>query len=227
VSGEKENFCCECGAFLRDAYIDQKLLFALQQQTEGNDKEARRALERLIEDDPNHVLANHLLGNLYFHQGTLEKAIKCYRAALKQAPEFLQCIYDLGVAWYHHANMKEAIRAFQKCLNIDPHYNAAHYRLGIALFHTGEIDAALEHYEIASSLTPEYRMALYQIGIVHERKSDSASAARAFQQSVDEAVGEASSFYHLAQIRRAEGKEEEARELLERAAGFKALDSVE
>ena len=47
VGGEKDNFCSDCGAFLRDAFIDEKLLFALQQQTEGNDKEARRALERL------------------------------------------------------------------------------------------------------------------------------------------------------------------------------------
>ena len=123
-------------------------------------------LERVLEEEPDNVLANHLLGTLYFHQGTLDLAIERYQKALRGAPEFVLGYYDLGVAWYYRGNMPEAIKAFRRCLEIDPHYNAAHYRLALSLFHAGRLDeAALEHFEKARTLTPEYLMANYHMGV--------------------------------------------------------------
>ena len=31
-AGNTDNFCAECGAFLRDAYVDERLLLALSQE---------------------------------------------------------------------------------------------------------------------------------------------------------------------------------------------------
>lgn len=219
-AAETDKFCAECGMFLRDAYIDHRLLHALWYEREGRCRDARRELERLLESEPGHVQGNHILGTMYFHQGMLDLAIERYKAALESAPDFLLCTYDCGVAYYHRGNMPEAIRYFQRCLEIDPHYNAAHYRLGISYYHAGELDLALEHYEKCTSLTPEYLMARYHIGVIHERMGDTASAAREFVRNQDEGIGEVSSLFHLAGIRRLEGKPEEADELLRRARQF-------
>ena len=78
----EDKFCAECGNFLRDAFVDERLLLAMVHEKEGHSREARRELERLLEVDPDHVLANHLLGTLYFHQGTLELAIERYEMAV-------------------------------------------------------------------------------------------------------------------------------------------------
>ena len=200
-AAETDKFCAECGMFLRDAFIDQRLLHALVPETGGKHREARRELERLVESDPDNSLANHLLGSVYFHQGTLDLAIERYEKALDLAPEFVLCSYDLGVANYHRGNMSAAIAAYRRCLVIDPRYNAAHYRLAIALFHAGELEQALDHFEQCTALTPEYLMARYHIGVIHERLGDLDAAEREFQRSLDEGVGEKSSLYHLEQIR--------------------------
>ena len=112
----EDKFCAECGMFLRDAWLDHRLLLALSYEREGRGKEARRELTRLLEIEPDHVLANHLLGTLYFHQGTLDLAVECYRKAIAGAPEFVLCHYDLGVAWYHRGNMPEAILSFVRAV---------------------------------------------------------------------------------------------------------------
>ncbi len=220
LATENDKFCAECGMFLRDAYVDHRLLHALVSESEGRHRETRRELERLVEAEPNHVMANHLLGTVYFHQGTLDHAIEQYQKALELAPNFVECSYDLGVAFYHRGNMPGAIRAFRRCLQIDPNYNAAHYRLAISLFHAGELDQALEHFEKCTALTPEYLMARYHMGVIYERMENFESAAREFQRSLDEGVEEASSLYHLAHIHKSRGDTATASGLLERARQF-------
>jgi tetratricopeptide (TPR) repeat protein len=223
-AADTDKFCAECGLFLRDAFIDHRLLHAMVQETECNYRESRRELERLVEAEPDNVLANHQLGNVYYHQGTLDRAIEHYQRALKLADCFVECSYDLGVAYYHRGNMPQAIRAYRQCLEIDPNYNAAHYRLAVALSHAGNLDLALEHFQKCVALTPEYLMARFHIGVILERKGQLDKAALEFQRCVDEGVETVNSFYQLAEIHRSRGDEKAANELLERAHQFENKD---
>lgn len=86
---EQDKFCAECGLFLRDAYLDHRLLLALVEEKDGHSREARQQLEHLLQADPNHVLANHMLGTFYFHQGTIDLAIERYQKAVAAAPTFV------------------------------------------------------------------------------------------------------------------------------------------
>ena len=92
----KHLFCAECGMFLRDAWVDQRLLLPLRLEMEGRHREARRELERLVAMEPEDPLTHHLLGTVFFHQGTLDLAIERYERALELAPSFVLCAYDLG-----------------------------------------------------------------------------------------------------------------------------------
>ena len=71
-TADSHKFCPECGNFLREAFSDHRLLHARITETAGRHKDARRELEQLVEAEPDHVLANHLLGTMYYHQGTLD-----------------------------------------------------------------------------------------------------------------------------------------------------------
>ncbi|HET8797612.1 MAG TPA: tetratricopeptide repeat protein [Thermoanaerobaculia bacterium] len=208
-----DKFCAECGSFLRDAFIDHRLLLAMLHESLGQSREAQKELERLVDIEPDHVLANHLLGTYYFHQGMLDRAIDRYEIALRGAPEFVLGFYDLGVALYHRGNMFAAADAFRRCLQINPDYKAAHYRLGLSLFHTGHLDEALEHFQKAMILTPEYLMAHYHMGVIYERRGEIDNAVREFQKSLDEGLGEVSSLYHLTSIRAKNVKVESDRHL--------------
>ena len=87
-------------------------------------------------------------------------------------------------------------------------------------------DEALEHFEEAAALTPEYLMANYHMGVIHERRNDPDAAARSFQRGIDELVGEVSSVYHLAMLRKAQGELEESEELLKRTREFAGAKGV-
>ncbi|MFA6958048.1 MAG: tetratricopeptide repeat protein [Thermoanaerobaculia bacterium] len=217
-----DKFCAECGNFLRDAWLDHRLLLAMAHQQEGRVRESQQELERLIAADPDNVPANHELGTFYFHLGMLERAIECYGKATRLAPRFILAHYDLGVALYHRGNMREAEMSFRRCLDIDPNYNAAHYRLALSLFHQGMLEEALTHFERAMLLTPEYLMAHYHMGVIHERRGELDLAAREFEKSLDDGIDEASSLYHLALIRRQKGDDKGADDLLRRAREFGA-----
>jgi len=222
-AAESDKFCAECGMFLRDAWAEQRLLAPMLLESEGKHQDARRELERLVQTQPS-ALAWHCLGTVHMHQGTLNRAIECYRKALDLAPRFLLCWYDLGVAYYHRGNMPASIAAYRRCLELDPHYNAAHYRLGVALFHAGDLDAAREHFEKCTALTPEYLRARYHVALIHQRKDELDPAEREFRSYLTEAIGGATSLYHLGEIQRARGDAKGAAALFEqsRGAGRKA-----
>ncbi len=69
-------------------------------------------------------------------------------------------------------------------------------------------------------------MARYHIGVIYERLGDLKTAAREFQRSLDDGVGEASSLFHLARIRKSEGDEVGAKVLMERARQFARANAV-
>src|SRR5271157_2557785 len=96
LSSAADKFCAECGRFLRDASIDQRLLLALVHERDGREKEARQELQHLLDAEPDHALGNHQLGNLLFHEGLLDLAIEHYCRAVAASTTFVLAYYDLG-----------------------------------------------------------------------------------------------------------------------------------
>jgi Flp pilus assembly protein TadD len=69
-------------------------------------------------------------------------------------------------------------------------------------------------------------MAHYHLGVIYERQGDMERAALEFERSCEESIGEVSSLYHLAVIRRAQGDEAGANDLLRRAREFGQVQNV-
>ena len=171
LAAEGDKFCAECGMFLRDAFVDQRLLLAMV-----HEKEAAARMHGASSSGfwrSSRIMFSPIIswGSCTSTRGPSSSRSSVTKA-LSAAPEFVLGHYDLGVAWYHRGNMPRAIRAFRRCLEIDEHYNAAHYRLALSLFHAGHLDEALDHFEQAIALTPEYLMANYHMGVIHERRQE-------------------------------------------------------
>ena len=56
---ETDKFCVECGMFLRDSHVDERVMLALAHEREGRHQEARWELRRLLEFEPNNVLVSY------------------------------------------------------------------------------------------------------------------------------------------------------------------------
>ena len=69
-------------------------------------------------------------------------------------------------------------------------------------------------------------MAHYHLGVIYERQGNVEKAALEFERSCEESIGEVSSLYHLALIRRAQNDEAGANELLRRAREFGQAQKV-
>ena len=58
----QDKFCAECGMFLRDAFVDSRLLLALVHEKEGRSRDARRELEMDGASQPEGVHRGRIAG---------------------------------------------------------------------------------------------------------------------------------------------------------------------
>ena len=167
------------------------------------------------------MLANHLLGSMYFHQGTLDLAIERYRRALGDGAAVRPLRLRPGGRLVPPGEHARGDRRLPAVPGDRPPLQRRPLPAGrSALFHAGELDEALEQFERCTTLTPEYVMARYHIGVIHERRGDVAAAAREFEHSMAEGVGEVAASTTWRQIRRGQGRTNEAEALLERRRQF-------
>ncbi len=172
-AAETDKFCAECGMFLRDAWVDQRLLLAAA-RSRARASTRRRAASwsawwRCSRAAPWLALSRHHAlppGHAQPGDRLLPQVTRPGTAA--------SCCAGTTSAWRTTtgATCRRPSTPIRRCLEIDPHYNAAHYRLGVALFHAGDLDQAREHFEQCTALTPEYLLARYHVGVIHERQGD-------------------------------------------------------
>jgi protein O-GlcNAc transferase len=110
-------------------------------------------LQQAIQHDPRNPALHYELGNLYL-PGQPEKALECFRAALKLAPGHPQILLQLGNAYSTMARYEEAAAQFSASLKSDPNQSAAHYNLGNALRELGRPQQAANSYQAALRLDP-------------------------------------------------------------------------
>lgn len=93
---------------------------ALAYQERHNVPEARKALKRAIEVNPNDVLAYCHLGYLSHMSGDLSEAMRQYNLALAIDPASPQAHYNLGLAFAEAKIFDEALREWNLVVKNDP-----------------------------------------------------------------------------------------------------------
>ena len=114
----------------RDAYARKDLATA----------EAHLALATELKRDI--AQAQHLLANVYQDQGKLDRAIGCYRRAIRLAPGFAEAHNDLGTAYFAKGWQREAAECYAEAVRLDPQHDAAHANLGETLMKLGQYKEA-------------------------------------------------------------------------------------
>ncbi|MGH8706329.1 MAG: tetratricopeptide repeat protein [Burkholderiales bacterium] len=77
--------------------------------------------------------ALHRLANTYQDQGKLDRAISCYRRALRARPDFAEAHNDLGTAYFAKGWYQEAVASYRETLRLNPDNHSAHANLGETL----------------------------------------------------------------------------------------------
>jgi predicted Zn-dependent protease len=120
--------------------------------------------------------------------GKTDDAIRDYRRALEQRPEWKEGLWNLGMLQYGSNQFVEAKATFEKVVEFAPGLGIAWSLLGLSEFETGDLGDALAHLEKAQSLGIKdddeiARVSSYHLGILwvqageFERASDLLLAA--------------------------------------------------
>ncbi len=117
--------------------------------------EAESIYQQILNSDPDHPVALHLLGVIALQSGRNDHAVKFITKALAIKSDYAEAHNNLGVALKELGRLDEAVSCYHKALAIELDYPDAHNNLGIALQDLGQLDEAIASYHKALAIKPD------------------------------------------------------------------------
>jgi tetratricopeptide (TPR) repeat protein len=149
----------------------------------GRLSEAERLYQQVLEADPTHAEAWHMLGIAKAQAGDNAGAADCIGRAIQMRP---------GNAGYHtnlgnvlqETRLEDAVTAYRHALALAPNLAEIHNNLGNALQRKGEIDQAIESYRRAISIRPAFPEAHFNLGNALHKKQRWDDAITAYHKAL-------------------------------------------
>lgn len=144
--------------------LNQLLSIALQHHQSGNLLQAEVFYNQILQNDPNHADALHLLGVIASQVGKNDTAVVLISRAINAMPSSPELYSDLGNVFKAKGDLDKAAENYVQALRLKPDYPDAHNNLGIVLRDQGNYDDAVQHYKQALQLNPDYTEAYNNLG---------------------------------------------------------------
>ena len=145
--------------------IQQAIDLAIQHHKAGRLPQAEAIYQRILDSNPNHSTALHLLGMIAHHEGKNNLAVDLITKSLAIEPDYTEAHSNLGRVFQHLGKLDDAISSFQKAIALKPAYANAHNNLGTAFRNLGQLDDAVESYRKALAINPDFVEAHSNLGL--------------------------------------------------------------
>ncbi len=151
----------------------------MQHHQAGRLNEAERLYRQILQSDPRHADALHLLGVLAHQQGHDEAAVRLIEQAIAQNGRTPAFHNNLGAALKALGRMEAAETAYRRALALKPDHVEAHYNLGLVQQALGRPEDAAASYGRAVALRPTHAEAHMNLGVTLQalRRSEAALAS--------------------------------------------------
>ncbi|HIK21103.1 MAG TPA: tetratricopeptide repeat protein [Synechococcus sp. M44_DOE_062] len=153
---------------------------AVRHHQAGQWPQAVSLYQQVLQAQPTHPEALHLLGVCRQQQGSPEEAIALIRQALVQQPWFPDAHFNLGIALKQAGRLAEAKTHLQLALEQGGPDPEVFYQLGLVLRQQGDLEAALVPLGQALELQPDFADAAYTLAIVLRDCGQEEKAAELF-----------------------------------------------
>jgi predicted O-linked N-acetylglucosamine transferase (SPINDLY family) len=163
--------------------LAQTLDHAMRCHQHGNLAQAEQLYLQILQADPQHVDALHLLGVLAQQRGNHDLALDYLGQAVRLNPDFAEAHYHLGRVLAAQGRPAEAVASYQQALRLQPDHAAAHNNLGVAWKAQGRPAEAVASFQQALRLQPDYAWAHYNLGLAWKEQGRLAEAVASFQQA--------------------------------------------
>lgn len=132
--------------------LQQSLDLAIQHHNVGDLPKAEGLYKRILQTEPNHPVALHLLGVIALQVDRIDIAVELITKAINIIPDYADAHSNLGNALQALKRFDEAVVHYHKAINIKPDYAEAHFNLGVSLKALERLDEAVVHFQKAVNI---------------------------------------------------------------------------
>jgi len=116
--------------------------------------EALDAYRRVLRIDPRRAEAFINSGTLYYEQGDLPQAARCFEQAVRLEPGDALAQFNLGSVLDESGRLEEARHHLRQAVRLNPDYSDAHYNLAFVCEKLGAFEEARRHWRRYVELDP-------------------------------------------------------------------------
>ncbi len=157
---------------------------ALQHYHNGELAEAEQIYRQVLQQQPNHADALHVLGVILCQTKRYEDAIAQLRHLTTLQPDFAEGWGNLGGALQEQQQFEEAIACYERSLKLNPANPNVHQNLSVALLDLNRPEAAVHHAEQVVAARPDSPDAFYNLGFALRRSNRVPDAIAAYRQAI-------------------------------------------
>jgi len=145
------------------APLNLNLDLAVQHHAAGRLDEAESACQQVLQAEPNHPVALHLLAMVTHKLGRNDQAIDLISRVLTIKPDYAEAHNSFAIILKNMGRLDEAVASYHRAIAINPNYGEAHYNLGNALLEQGNADLAVASYQTSLAINPGHLNAHYNL----------------------------------------------------------------
>jgi Flp pilus assembly protein TadD len=150
----------------------------------GHFAQAEPLYQRILQVDPDHAEALHLLGLMAYQVGKLDQAGDLISRAIHSDSTKAPYFYNLGIVLQRLGRFHEAVTAYQQAVRLHPGYVEAHCNLGNVLKEQGKLEEAVAAYRKALAISPDYVDAHNNLGVVLEERGRYDEAVASYERAL-------------------------------------------
>ena len=157
--------------------VEQAMQLASQHQSAGRVAEAERILRQILQLQPQHAHALHLLGVVAHQAGRPDMALQLIGQAVVLEPAVALFHSNLAEMNRQQGRLEDAIRHGERAVALDASMASAHSNLGIAFYDARRYDEAQACHQKALALAPHSLQSLNNLGSIARARKDLKAAA--------------------------------------------------
>jgi protein O-GlcNAc transferase len=204
------------------ASIPELLSLAIENHESGRRESARQIYEQILQSEPNHVDAAHLLGVVAHQSGEHSVAVDYIERAIALNDRVAAFHNNLGGAYFALRRIPEAIKSYRRALELAPDYVEALSNLGNVLRDDGKLEEAVAYHRRALELKPDYVEGHNNLGVALAQLGKPEEAVACYRKAIELNPDYAEAHNNYANSQKDQGKLEEAIVGLRRAVELQA-----
>ena len=159
--------------------------FRLAYSIIGNDQQAIKDYDKLIELDPKNAVVYFSRGTAYGRLGNDQQAIKDFDKSIELDPKNAVVYSDRGYTYFRLGNDQQAIKDYDKAIELDPKFSLAYSNRGPAYTRLGNHQYAIKDYDKVVELNPNSTVAYSNRGLAYINLGNHQQAVKDFDKAIE------------------------------------------